>query len=114
MLPATRLGPRAPPVRASRRVARRRRTPAPDPTPRARGDPTNVTDPTSRPRPEPRHAVVQFPGGIRASFRWAGSGQAAAVFALSEVGGKLTDYGDLIASEPDALCRAEVHVESPV
>ena len=57
--------------------------------------------------------MVQFPGGIRASFRWAGSGQAAAVFALSEVGGNLTDYGDLIAVEPDALCRAEVHVESP-
>jgi len=62
--------------------------------------------------PEPRHAVIQFPGAIRASFRWAGSDQARAVFALSEVGGELTDYGTLIATEPDVLCRAEVRVET--
>jgi hypothetical protein len=57
--------------------------------------------------------VVQFPGAIRAAFRWAGSNQAGAVFALSELGGELTDYGSLVSSEPDRLCRAEVRVESP-
>jgi outer membrane protein assembly factor BamB len=63
--------------------------------------------------PEPRHAVVQFPGAIRAAFRWAGSGQSGAVFALSEVGGDLTDYGSLVSADPDRLCRAELRVESP-
>jgi hypothetical protein len=57
--------------------------------------------------------VVQFPGAIRASFRWAGSDQAGAVFALSEAGGELTDYGDLVSTDPDRLCRAEVRVETP-
>ena len=69
----------------------------------------------SRPRtaPEPHHAVIQFPGAIRAAFRWAGSDQAAAVFALTEVGGQLTDHGSLVSADPDRLCRAEVRVETP-
>ena len=62
---------------------------------------------------EPRHATVQYPGGIRASFRWGGSGDAAAVFALSAVGGTLTDYGSLVAADPDRLCRAEARIETP-
>ena len=57
--------------------------------------------------------MIQFPGAVRASFRWAGSGQAAAVFALSEVGGELTDHGSLVSPDPDRLCRAEVRVETP-
>jgi outer membrane protein assembly factor BamB len=56
---------------------------------------------------EPSHAVVQFPGGIRAAIRWAGSGQGAAVFALSESGGPLTDLGELTGSEP------EIRVDTP-
>jgi outer membrane protein assembly factor BamB len=71
-----------------------------------------VTEP-SRPALEPRHAVVQFPGAIRVAFRWAGSNQSAAVFALTEAGGALTDYGSLVSPEPDRLCRAEVRVETP-
>lgn len=63
--------------------------------------------------PEARHAVVQYPGGLRASWRWAGSGGAAAVFALSEAGGPLHDHGALVAPDPDARCRAEVRVETP-
>ena len=63
---------------------------------------------------EPRHAVVQFPGGLRASFRWAGTGEAAAVFALTEAGGPLTDHGSLAGPDPDARCRAEMRVETPV
>ena len=60
-----------------------------------------------------QHAVIAFPGGIRASLRWAGSGQAAAVFALTETGGTLVDHGALVGSDPDRRCRAEVRVESP-
>jgi len=62
---------------------------------------------------EPRHAVIAFPGGIRASMRWAGSGQAAAVFALTEAGGPLVDHGEIVGPDPDARCRAEIRVESP-
>lgn len=62
---------------------------------------------------EPRHAVVSFPGGLRASMRWAGSGRAASVFALSETGGPLTDLGELGGPRPDERCRAEVRVETP-
>jgi hypothetical protein len=35
------------------------------------------------------------------------------VFALTESGGALTDYGPSVATEPDRLCRAELRVESP-
>jgi outer membrane protein assembly factor BamB len=62
---------------------------------------------------EPRHAVVQYPGGIRVRYRWAGSGQGPAVFALSEAGGSLVDHGSLVSADPDRLCRAELRVESP-
>ncbi len=62
---------------------------------------------------EPRDAVVQYPGGLRGRWRWGSSGSAAAVFALSEAGGTLTDHGELAGSEPDALCRAELRVDGP-
>ncbi len=62
---------------------------------------------------EPRHAVIGFPGGLRASMRWAGSGDAAAVFALSEAGGPLTDHGALSGPDPDLRCRAEIRVDTP-
>jgi outer membrane protein assembly factor BamB len=63
--------------------------------------------------PEPRQAVIQYPGAIRARLRWGNSNQAADVFALSEVGGALADLGALVSAEPDALCRAELHVDAP-
>ena len=62
---------------------------------------------------EPRDATVTYPGGLRARWRWGGSGQAAAVFALSEAGGSLTDHGPLVAADPDVRCRAELRVEGP-
>jgi outer membrane protein assembly factor BamB len=62
---------------------------------------------------EPSHAVIAFPGGIRAGLRWGGSGQAASVFALAETGGPLTDHGELSGPDPDARCRAELRVETP-
>lgn len=60
-----------------------------------------------------RHAVIAFPGAIRASLNWAGSGEAAAVFALTEAGGSLVDLGPLTGSDPDLRCRAEMRVETP-
>ncbi len=62
---------------------------------------------------EPRDAAIAYPGGLRARWRWGGSGQAAAVFALSEAGGPLTDHGPLVADDPDARCRAELRVDGP-
>jgi outer membrane protein assembly factor BamB len=62
---------------------------------------------------EAEQAVVTYPGGIRARYRWAGSGRGAAVFALSEAGWTLHDYGDRISSRFERLCRAELRVESP-
>lgn len=62
---------------------------------------------------EARDAVVAYPGGLRVRYRWAGSGRAADVFALTESGGTLNDLGPTISSEPDALCRAELRVETP-
>jgi hypothetical protein len=50
---------------------------------------------------------------LRARWRWGGSGQAAAVFALSEAGGTLLDLGPEVDPEPDALCRAELRVDGP-
>lgn len=62
---------------------------------------------------EPRDATVAYPGGLRARWRWGGSGQAAAVFALSEAGGSLVDLGPEVSSAPDELCRAELRVDGP-
>ena len=62
---------------------------------------------------EPRDATISYPGGLRARWRWGGSGQAAAVFALSEVGGSLVDLGPEISQSPDELCRAELRVDGP-
>ena len=62
---------------------------------------------------EPHDATVAYPGGLRARWRWGGSGQAAAVFALSEAGGALVDHGPLVAKDPDARCRAELRLEGP-
>lgn len=63
--------------------------------------------------PEPRNATITYPGGLRARWRWGGSGQAAAIFALSEAGGVLSDLGPRISVDPDALCRAELRLEGP-
>jgi hypothetical protein len=62
---------------------------------------------------EPRNAAITYPGGLRARWRWGGSGSAPEVFALSEAGGELTDHGPLVSANPDALCRAELRVEGP-
>ena len=40
---------------------------------------------TQRVTAEPRNATITYPGGLRARWRWAGSGQAAEVFALAEI-----------------------------
>jgi outer membrane protein assembly factor BamB len=46
-------------------------------------------------------------------MRWAGSGRAADVFALTEAGGPLVDLGELVGPDPDLRCRAEIRLETP-
>ena len=61
----------------------------------------------------PHDLTVTYPGGLRARWRWAGSGQAAEVFALSEAGGELVDHGSLVSPDPDVRCRAELRIDGP-
>ena len=63
---------------------------------------------------EARRSSVRYPGGLAARYRWGGSDSAAAVFALSESGGTLTDHGALMSPDPDRLCRAEMRIEGPL
>ena len=63
---------------------------------------------------EPLRSTVQYPGGLAGRYRWGGTGSAEDIFALSETGGELTDYGHLVSDRPDALCRAELRIEGPV
>ncbi len=62
---------------------------------------------------QPHDATITYPGGLRARWRWAGSGQGPAVFALSEAGGTLVDHGSLVSTDPEALCRAELRMDGP-
>ncbi|HEX8938684.1 MAG TPA: PQQ-binding-like beta-propeller repeat protein [Candidatus Limnocylindrales bacterium] len=68
---------------------------------------------TDVPADDVRRAQLAFPGGLRVRLRWAGSGQGPAVFALSEVGGRLEEHGGLVSPEFERLCRAEIRVEGP-
>ena len=68
------------------------------------------TDPAA---PAVQRLSVQYPGGFAARYRWAGSGQADAVFEVSEADGSLVDFGSLEGADPNALCRAELRVEGP-
>ena len=61
----------------------------------------------------PRDATIGYPGGIRARWRWSGSGQGAAVFALTESGGSLEDLGPLVSPSYEELCRAELRIDGP-
>jgi outer membrane protein assembly factor BamB len=62
---------------------------------------------------EPRNATIQYPGGIRARWRWANSGQGEAVFALTETGGSIIEHGSVVGPEYEQLCRAELRVDGP-
>ncbi|MEO8469504.1 MAG: PQQ-binding-like beta-propeller repeat protein [Chloroflexota bacterium] len=62
---------------------------------------------------DPHDTTLTYPGGLRARWRWAGTGQAAAVFALSESGGTLVDLGSIVADDPDTRCRAELRIDGP-
>jgi hypothetical protein len=61
----------------------------------------------------PRDATIAYPGGIRARWRWSGSGQGPAVFALTEAGGGLEDLGPLVSASFEELCRAELRIDGP-
>jgi hypothetical protein len=62
---------------------------------------------------EPGNSTIAYPGGLRARWRWGGSGSGPVVFALSEVGGALVDLGPRVAADPEPLCRAELRLEGP-
>ena len=62
---------------------------------------------------QPHDATITYPGGLRARWRWAGSGQGPAVFALSEAGGTLVDHGSMVSADFEALCRAELRMDGP-
>jgi hypothetical protein len=62
---------------------------------------------------EVQRLSVQYPGGFAARYRWSGSRRSDEVFGVSESDGTLADYGSLVDSNPDALCRAELRVEGP-
>jgi outer membrane protein assembly factor BamB len=64
-------------------------------------------------RSQPHDATITYPGGLRARWRWAGSGQGQAVFALSEAGGTLVDHGSLVSASYEELCRAELRMDGP-
>jgi len=72
-----------------------------------------ATTGSGRVAPEPRNLSITYPGGLRGRWRWGGSGQSDAVFALSEAGGTLTDLGPRVSDDPDALCRAELRLDGP-
>lgn len=59
-------------------------------------------------------ATVQYPGGLAARWRWAGTGRGDEVFAMSEGGGALLDHGPDAVPDPDRACRAELRVEGPL
>lgn len=62
---------------------------------------------------EPENSTIAYPGGLRARWRWGGSGSGPAVFALSEAGGNLVDLGVNVAADPEPLCRTELRLEGP-
>jgi outer membrane protein assembly factor BamB len=62
---------------------------------------------------QPHDATIGYPGGLRARWRWGGSGEGPAVFALSESGGSLDDLGSLVSPSFEALCRAELRIDGP-
>jgi outer membrane protein assembly factor BamB len=84
----------------------------PDPSGRD-GDPGASEAPRPSAPAPPRDATIVYPGGLRARWRWAGSGQGPAVFALTEAGGTLEDLGPSVSPSFEQLCRAELRVDGP-
>jgi hypothetical protein len=80
-------------------------------TPDVPADRERRTGPAS---PGPRDATIGYPGGLRARWRWAGSGQGPAVFALTEAGGTLEDLGPSVSRDYEQLCRAELRIDGPL
>jgi hypothetical protein len=72
-----------------------------------------VTAAGTGPGAPPRDATIAYPGGLRARWRWSGSGQGPAVFALTEAGGSLEDLGPLVSASFEELCRAELRIDGP-
>lgn len=63
---------------------------------------------------EVRRATIQYPGGLAARYRWAGSSASDDVYGLSESGGSLTDHAHLAGADGGRMCRAELRIEGPL
>jgi outer membrane protein assembly factor BamB len=61
----------------------------------------------------PRQSSIQYPGGLRARYRWTGPSDADA-FGPTEATGNLIDLRSLAGEESDRLCRAELRAEGPL
>jgi outer membrane protein assembly factor BamB len=85
----------------------------PDPSGRDGDEPATDNAPRSPAPAPPRDATIVYPGGLRARWRWAGSGQGPAVFALTEAGGTLEDLGPAVSPSFERLCRAELRIDGP-
>ena len=85
----------------------------PDPSGRDGNKPATDKAPRSPAPAPPRDATIAYPGGLRARWRWAGSGQGPAVFALTEAGGTLEDLGPAVSPSFEQLCRAELRIDGP-
>ena len=85
----------------------------PDHSGRDGEEPATDNAPRSSTPAPPRDATIVYPGGLRARWRWAGSGQGPAVFALTEAGGTLEDLGPAVSPSFEQLCRAELRIDGP-
>ena len=85
----------------------------PDHSGRDGEEPATDKAPRSPAPAPPRDATIVYPGGLRARWRWAGSGQGPAVFALTEAGGTLEDLGPAVSPSFEQLCRAELRIDGP-
>ena len=61
----------------------------------------------------PHHSSVQYPGGLRARYRWSGPSGVDA-FGPTEATGALNDLGPIATDASDSLCRAELRAEGPL
>jgi outer membrane protein assembly factor BamB len=59
------------------------------------------------------HSSIQYPGGLRARYRWTGPSGVDA-FGPTEASGDLIDLASLAGDDSPTLCRAELRAEGPL
>ena len=62
---------------------------------------------------EPHNATITYPGGLRARWRWAGSGQGPRSSPCRRPADRWSTSGTRVAADPEPLCRAELRLEGP-